>query len=219
MIAFGCHHTGKKTAPIREDVEWLDVWIPDNNEHDMPRVLLIGNSITRAYYPQVEENLQGMAYTARLTTSKSLGDPAFIDEIELIMTHTHFDVVHFNNGLHGGGYTEQEYERAIPEMIVAIKQYSPEAKLVWASSTPIRRGEQMEEFDPHTERIKERNRIALEVIREYDIVYNDLFAIVEDHPEYYVSGDGVHLIEEGTTALAERVSEVLRGCLNFPEHN
>ena len=32
----------------RESIEWTDAWMPHLKEHDLPRVLLIGDSITRA---------------------------------------------------------------------------------------------------------------------------------------------------------------------------
>lgn len=70
----------------REDIEWLDVWLPHTNDHQLPRVLLIGDSITRGYYPDVEKALAGPAYVARLSTSKSLGDPALLKEIALILS-------------------------------------------------------------------------------------------------------------------------------------
>jgi hypothetical protein len=31
----------------REDIEWLDAWLPHTNDHGLPYVLLIGDSITR----------------------------------------------------------------------------------------------------------------------------------------------------------------------------
>jgi hypothetical protein len=34
----------------RESIEWLDVWVPGNEVKGLPRVLLIGDSITRGYY-------------------------------------------------------------------------------------------------------------------------------------------------------------------------
>src|SRR5258705_12132300 len=86
---------------VRESIEWLDVWMPNTNDTTLPRILLIGNSITRGYYPEVQNVLAGKAYMARLTTSKSIGDPALLKEIELIMSYYKFDIVHFNNGLHG----------------------------------------------------------------------------------------------------------------------
>lgn len=40
----------------RESVEWLDLWMPKTNETGLPRVLLIGNSIIRQYYPELRSN-------------------------------------------------------------------------------------------------------------------------------------------------------------------
>lgn len=40
---------------VREDTEWCDVWLPHNNDTDLPHVLLIGDSITRGYGAEVEK--------------------------------------------------------------------------------------------------------------------------------------------------------------------
>jgi len=87
--------------PIRERIEWADIWVTDANKDDLPRVLLIGDSITRGYFGEVEKHLAGKAYFARLTTSKCVADPSFADEIQLLLKHYTFAVIHFNNGLHG----------------------------------------------------------------------------------------------------------------------
>ena len=150
----------KKITPKRETVEWIDVWLPHTNDDKLPRVLLIGNSITRGYYPKVEKLLKGKAYVARLTTSKSLGDPALIQEINLIMSYGKFDLVHFNNGLHGWEYTEDEYDAAFPDMIKAIRKNAPNAKLIWATTTPIRTGKYCERLEERVARIVTRNEIA-----------------------------------------------------------
>lgn len=146
----------KKITPKRETVEWIDVWLPHTNDDKLPRVLLIGNSITRGYYPKVEKLLKGKAYVARLTTSKSLGDPALIQEINLIMSYGKFDLVHFNNGLHGWEYTEDEYDAAFPDMIKAIRKNAPNAKLIWATTTPIRTGKYCERLEERVARIVTR---------------------------------------------------------------
>ena len=49
----------KDKTPVRENIEWLDVWMPRTNDTLLPRVLLIGNSITRAYNNSVEKRLEG----------------------------------------------------------------------------------------------------------------------------------------------------------------
>src|SRR4051794_35302051 len=78
---------------VREDIEWLDVWVPGNNTKGLLRVLLVGDSITRGYYQGVADRLKGKAVVARLTTSKGLGDPALLDEVRLVLGQAKFDVV------------------------------------------------------------------------------------------------------------------------------
>ena len=41
--------TFQKTAREKEDIEWLRVWCEDTNAA-LPRVLLIGDSITEGYH-------------------------------------------------------------------------------------------------------------------------------------------------------------------------
>lgn len=190
---------------VRENIEWLDVWVPGNAVKDQPRVLLIGDSITRGYYKTVEVNLKGKAVVCRLATSKSLGDPGLLDEVKLVLGQAKFDVVHFNNGMHGWGYTEEEYAKAIPELVATIRKGAPGAKLVWASTTPVRVAGKVDQLDPKTDRVKARNKAAAEVMAKEKIPTNDLFALVADKPELF-SNDGVHLNAKGSTAMGEQVA-------------
>ncbi len=208
---------GGKKKPVREDIEWLDVWMPRTNDTLLPRVLLIGNSITRAYNSNVEKQLEGKAYVARLATSKSIGDPALLQEIALILSYYDFDVVHFNNGMHGWGYTEEEYAAAFPDFYKTIRKGAPHAQLIWATTTPVRTGRDMEEFDSRTERIRERNRIAQEYLKDKEVIINDLFKCVENHPEYYAGGDGTHLVTPGVNALANQVTKTIISALQAKE--
>ena len=118
---------------VRENIEWLDVWVLGNAVKDQPRVLLIGDSITRGYYKTVEDKLKGKAVVCRLATSKSLGDPGLLDEVKLVLGQAKFDVVHFNNGMHGWGYAEDEYAKAVPDLVATLRKGAPGAKLVWAA--------------------------------------------------------------------------------------
>jgi hypothetical protein len=189
----------------RENIEWLDVWVPNSNDRDQPRVLLIGDSITRAYFPEVEQRLKGKAYLARLATSKSVGDPALLKEIELVLAETHFDVIHFNNGMHGDGYSEGEYRAAFPAFVEAIRRGAPGAKLIWATTTPVRQRDDLKQLAPKTERVRSRNAIAAEILTKRNIPTDDLFTLVEHHPEYWKS-DGVHFGPDGVKAQAEQVA-------------
>ena len=159
-----CIFTYAQKKIAREYIEWSDIWIPGANKTDLPHVLLIGNSITRGYYGKVEAALKEKAYVGRLSNSKSVGDPALIEELTVVLKNTKFDVIHFNNGLHGFDYTEEEYDKSFTKLIKIIRKYAPKAKLIWATTTPVRTGEGMKEFAPITERLKIRNQIALKHI-------------------------------------------------------
>lgn len=196
--------------PKRENIEWLDVWMPETNKNDLPRVLLIGNSITRLYYNDVEKQLKGKAYVARLSTSKSLGDPGVLQEIALVMGYHSFDIVHFNNGMHGWGYSEQEYKKAFSGLLKTIRSYAPKAKLIWANTTPVRTGEKMENLDSRNTRVTERNRIANEFFKDKPVQINDLYSLVASNTAFYEGGDGIHPSPLGVKVLANQVTDQIK---------
>ena len=186
----------------RENIEWTDVWFPNSNSHDLPRVLLIGDSITRAYFPAVEQNLQGKVYCARIATSKAIGDPALLTELAALMSEARFDVVHFNIGMHGWAYTEDEYRAHLPELLATIRKAAPGARLIWASITPVRKDK---EPGPSNARIAERNRIARDMFTKEGIAIDDLSTLMAPHSNMH--SDDVHFNAEGSTMLASQVAD------------
>src|SRR5688572_28100718 len=126
--------------PARESIEWCDIWISHANETNLPRVLLIGDSIARDYYGEVEKRLAGKAFVARLATSRFVADPVLLKEIELVLNQERFDVIHFNNGMHGWQHSEADYKKAFPKLIETIRAHAPEARLIWGTTTPLRDG-------------------------------------------------------------------------------
>jgi len=188
----------------RENIEWTDVWFPNSNSHDLPRVLLIGDSITRAYFPAVEKNLQGKAYCARIATSKAIGDPALLTELATLMSEAKFDVVHFNIGMHGWAYTEDEYRAHLPELLATIRRAAPGARLIWASTTPVRKDK---ESGPSNTRIADRNRIARNLFTREGIPSDDLGALMLSHSDLH--SDDVHFNAEGSAMIASQVADAI----------
>lgn len=203
IITAGSHAGQPHIA--REAIEWCNIWIPDANGTRLPRVLLIGDSITQGYYAKVAELLKDKASVARLTTSKSIGDPVLLGEVALVLGQCQFDLVHFNNGLHGWGYSEREYEKSFPEVVATICKHAPKARLIWATTTPMRKAGDLTVVAEGTHRVKARNKIAVEWVAREGIAVDDLYELVKDHPEYW-SADGVHFNGKGIDVQAEQVS-------------
>lgn len=192
--------------PIRERIEWVDSWVTDANKDDLPRILFVGDSITRGYFSKVEKQLEGKAYCARLTTSKCVSDPTFNDDLLILMKQYKFSVIHFNNGLHGWGYTEEQYREGLQKTVAVIKKHSGDAKLIWTTTTPVREKGDLASFSAQTDRVKARNTLAAEIMKDDAAPTDDLFELVKDHADWQ-STDGVHFNAKGNEALAKQVAE------------
>jgi hypothetical protein len=206
----GCFGSWVAAAPSpKEAIEWCDIWISHADETNLPRVLLIGDSISRDYYPPVEKLLAGRAYVARLSTSRFIGDPVLREEIEMVLGEMKFDVIHFNNGMHGWQHSEKEYAAAFPAFLAAIRDRARGAKLIWATTTPLKASK----FSPNDqsqasdERIAARNAPALECIKPFAIEVDDLNALVRGHAEYH--RDNVHFNEAGIDLEAKQVARII----------
>jgi hypothetical protein len=212
VLLTGCasaapHESAEVPPSSRESIEWCDIWISHGNETGEPRVLLIGDSITRAYYPAVEKHLAGKAFVGRLSSSAFISDPALIQQIQMVLSQYKFDIIHFNNGMHGWQHNEQEYDAAFPKFLATIQAAAPNAKLIWANTTTLKvspsvpAGDQTQATD---ERVAARNAIALKYIKAAGIDVDDLNSLTSGHPEYH--SDNVHFNNQGIALQAEQVA-------------
>jgi lysophospholipase L1-like esterase len=207
VLSFGValHAAPSELPPsARESIEWCDIWISHANETNLPRVLLIGDSITRDYYPGVEKRLEGKAYVARLSTSRFASDPVLRQEIALVLDNTKFDIIHFNNGMHGWQHSEEEYREAFPKIVETIRSHAPRAKLICATTTPLKESKPANPSQASDERIAARNAIALECIKAQGIAVDDLNAPMLGHPDYH--SDNVHFNNQGIQIQAAQVA-------------
>ena len=193
--------------PRRERIEWVDIWFTDAEKDALPRVLLIGDSIARGYFDGVEKALDGRAYCGRLTTSRSVCDPVFFQELALVLGQYPFAVIHFNNGLHGWDYTEDEYRAGFQRFVGALREQAPGAKLVCGLTTPVQEQGGMAD---HAPRVVQRNAIAAEICAAAAIPLNDLHAAAK---EEHFSGDGVHFNNDGKATQSKLVADAVGAAL------
>ena len=117
-----------------------------------------------------------------------------------------FEVIHINNGLHGFGYTEAQYEAGFGPLLKMLKKAASQAKLIWAMTTPVRRRGDLDQMnEERTVRVRECNRIAGAFAEQHGLRVDDLYAAVEAHPDFYQSG-GTHFNESGVAALGKQAA-------------
>lgn len=196
-------HTPKQDIP-REATEWCNIWITNATKSDFPRVLLVGDSITHQYYGNVEQLLEGQAYCAYLTTSWSICNPAFLDQLNVVIQQYNFDIINFNNGLHGFGHSEDEYKEGLSQTIKNLKEKCPETKIIWCNSTPLKPDGKKAELNP---RVDKRNKIAVQLMGQLNIPVNDLNKPMQGHSEYYK--DDYHFHESAIKIQAKQVADLI----------
>jgi hypothetical protein len=194
-----------------EEIEWTWEVRPDHADAKLPNVLLLGDSITRAYFPEVQKQLTGVANVYLMASSTSVGDPLLPRQIEEFSAAegVSFSVVHFNNGMHGWAYSEAEYREAFPSFISEIRAIAPKAALIWATSTPVKKET---EPGPTNARVDARNGIAQALVKPAGIVIDDQHGLMLQHADLYQ--DAVHFNEQGAAIQGKQAAELIRGLLS-----
>lgn len=182
----------------------------------LPRVLLIGDSISMGYTLGVRTNLAGKANVHR--PAENCGDTARgVSSIDKWLGSGKWDVIHFNFGLHDLKYLDAagqlaapdkgkqvhglaEYEANLRKIVARLKQTG--AKLIWAATTPVPGGS--------TGRIEDDairyNAVAARVMQEQGVTINDLHAYVKPRQAQLQRPANVHFTDKGSAQLAETVA-------------
>src|SRR5258708_25438524 len=85
--------------------------------------------------------MNGVANVYLLASCPPVGDPRLPHQIVefAAMERVHFRVVHFNNGMHGWGYSEAQYRKAFPQFLLTVRSLvEKDGGLISASTTPVR---------------------------------------------------------------------------------
>ena len=134
------------------------------------------------------------------------------------------DVIHWNAGLwdtlilyQDGCLTPPEfYAYFIDKICKRIKVLFPNAKVIFATSTPIvenRFTNPSVSYRKNSD-VEQYNEIAVKKVHEYGFLINDLYAITKDLPEEYYS-DMTHLYTpQGTQLLTNAVIKAIGNALD-----
>lgn len=191
----------------------------------LPRVLLIGDSISIGYTLAVREQLKGKANVHRPATNCGPTTNG-VANLDKWLGDKPWDVIHFNWGLHDLKYMDEKGALLDPKATDARQQVPPEqyeknlqalvarlkktgATLVWCSTTPVPKGSQGRVAD---ESVK-YNEIAAKVMAEHKIATDDLHAFASPRLAEIQLPANVHFSPAGSKALAEQVAKSIVAAL------
>lgn len=202
------------SSPL-EAQEWTNFWWESAPDRQKRRVLLIGDSITNGYRHTVNKALQGEFYASVWATSKALDHPDFFSEMEYMWSQNNYsyELVHFNNGLHGWHLSNDEYERLYELVVRHICIQHPSTTLTLALSTPVCLPDAGAQPDPdRNEVVKQRNRIVLKIAGKYKLAVDDLYSAMWGKNEYR-KNDGYHFNEAGMIYQGSVAADFIRSRL------
>ena len=183
----------------------------------LPRVLLIGDSISIGYTLPVRELLKGKANVHRIPQNGGATEVG-LEKMKSWLGDGTWDVIHFNFGLHDAKYASETTQRATREQYIAnlrtliTQMKATGAKLVFATTTPVPKGgilSPTRKFDS----IEDRNRIAVNLMQEQGVAIDDLHAAALPIIEKHGRPNDVHFSPEGYTVLAKAVAQSIEDAL------
>jgi acyl-CoA thioesterase-1 len=189
---------------------------PIQDQPGLPRVLLIGSSVSVGYTLPVRARLAGVANVHRI--------PGMAGTTANILPHldgwlgdSRWDVIHFTFGLRDPTRLEDgtlavplaEFERNVRRIVERLKATG--AKLVWAPATPVPR----DDLKPvrKTEDVLAYNAAARAIMTANAVAVNDLYAFALPRLKELQRPDNVHFTEAGSEALGAEVAAAIRAQL------
>ena len=210
--------------------------VPVVDDPKLPRVLLIGDSVSIAYTMVVRKELAGKANVHRVlgnggSTKTALGSYGL--ERWLAGGNAKWDVIHFNHGLHDASYRFadgsdkdakgnyasplngakpnvplDQYEKNLRLIVARLRQTG--AKLIFATTTPIP-DSQAEKYVKGSE--VAYNDAARRVMAEEKIPVNDLWATVMPQLDKLQIPRNVHFQAVGSEVLGKQVAKSIQTLL------
>jgi dienelactone hydrolase/lysophospholipase L1-like esterase len=186
--------------------------------NELPRVVLLGDSIRLGYAPLVTERLKGQAVI--VSPPANGGDSRnLLENVSGWVANENPAVVCFNCGLHDLKHAKAtrrnqvdlaDYEGNLRK-IVAVLRKQTNAALLFVSTTPIldaRHAGRKADFDRHEAEVLRYNEVAFRVMREEGVPVNDLHWVVEQFgPDKLLAADGTHFTPAGYQCLAEAMAD------------
>jgi lysophospholipase L1-like esterase len=177
-----------------------NAWDFVQDDPRLPRVLLIGDSVSRGYTLAVRKLLAGQANVHR--APENCGPTANgLKKLDVWLGDGKWDLIHLNFGIHDRATPLPDYAQRLEQLVERLEKTG--ARLVWASTTPI-------PDDPEKKQtagsIVERNQVAAEIMARHGVAIDDLFTAVTPHLGTLQNPRDVHFTAAGYDFLGQQVA-------------
>lgn len=180
----------------------------------LPKVLIIGDSISIGYTDAVRERLETEADVRRIPGNGQSTDFG-LENIDAWLGDEKWDVIHFNWGIWDTHLLEgtrirnttAQYRENLRRLVERLKATG--ANLVWASTTPIA-FDITGDLGVESKNTPIYNGIAKSVMKEFQVPIDDLYRRALPRLEALQTEDGVHFTPEGSEYLADSVARSIR---------
>jgi len=185
----------------------------------LPKVLILGDSISIGYTPHVVEGMKGKAVVSRPKANCG-NTQAGLANLDKWIAGGPWDVIHFNWGLHDLCYRNPEskeqghrdklkgtlsvplpeYEKNLETLVERLKASG--ATLIFATTTVVPEGEAGRFVGDDVK----YNEAAVRVMKKHGVSIDDLHALTKTFgPDLFVGPGNVHYTKEGSTKLGAQV--------------
>ena len=194
---------------------------------ELPHVLIIGDSISLGYTPQVVQLLEGDA-VVKHHRGNAQHTRTGIQKIDQWIGDTSWDVIHFNWGLwdlcyrHPESKTQGHRDKVRGALTTSLEQYEKNldllvtrlektgAVLIWAHTMVVPEGEAGRKLGDDLK----YNAAAARVMKKHGIRINDLNSVSRKFPDTLFTAKGnVHFKPDGYRQLAQHVVQSIRAGL------
>jgi hypothetical protein len=178
-----------------------NAWDFVKDDPKLPRVLLIGDSVSRGYTQPTRKALAGKANVHRAPAN--CGPTASgLKNLEVWLGAGKWDVIHFNFGIHDRATPAADYVKRLEEIVARLEKTG--AKLIWASTTPIPDNPAQKQT---AQSVVDKNALAAEVMKKHGIPTDDLFGAMTPRLKEFQPPLDVHYTGAGYDFLGAKVGE------------
>jgi len=195
--------------------------LPLKQVQKLPKVLIIGDSISMGYTPVVKKLLKARAMVTHPKNNCQHTQKGIL-KIDDWIGNRIYKVIYFNFGLHDLKHvdpvTQKPSKKAEDPLMTALKDYEANlnqivsklkatgATLIFATTTPV-----PEKSTPlrDPEMLPKYNAVAVKVMKEQKVEVDDIYDFVFPQNENIQETNNVHYTTDGYKIIGERVAATI----------